>query len=152
MISAADMFQAVKEAFESCDALVMAAAVADWRPGTLAEAKIKKADGAMSLELVRTADILKELVPLKEHRLVAGFAAETGDPAAEGQRKLKDKQLDVLFANDVSKADAGFEVDTNRIVCIDSSGQIEEWPLMTKADAGARIAAVLEVLHEERRA
>jgi phosphopantothenoylcysteine decarboxylase/phosphopantothenate--cysteine ligase len=152
VVSADDMLQAVKDKFEWCDALVMAAAVADWRPERVAEGKIKKADGPQSLDLVSTADILKELIPLRGSQIVAGFAAETGDPKEEGMRKLKEKHLDVLFANDVSVDDAGFDVDTNRIVRIDASGLVEEWPLMSKLDAGVRIAGVLEVLHETGRA
>jgi phosphopantothenoylcysteine decarboxylase/phosphopantothenate--cysteine ligase len=150
VVSAADMLQAVQVEFEQCDALVMAAAVADWRPADIAADKLKKSQGAPRIELVRTDDILSSLAPQKGRRIVAGFAAETSRIEEEGVRKLKDKNLDVIFANDVSSPDAGFEVTTNRIVCIDSEGTCDAWPLMSKAEAGERIASVMERLYAER--
>ena len=149
VVSADEMYKAVKAEFEPCNALVMAAAVADWTPESASDVKLKKSGGTMTLNMVRTQDILSELSRIKGDRILAGFAAETGDPLAEGERKLKEKGLDVLFANDVSAPDSGFEVDTNRIICIDASGAKVEWALMSKSEAGQKIAEAVECLHGE---
>lgn len=148
VVSADDMLRVVKAEMKECDAIVMSAAVADWRPSNVSGAKLKKKDVEGRLELVPTVDVLCEVSSLKGNRVVAGFAAETGDPTAESRRKLLDKGLDVIFGNDVSRDDSGFESDTNRIVCITASGQEDVWPLMSKLDAGRKIAEIVESLSE----
>jgi phosphopantothenoylcysteine decarboxylase/phosphopantothenate--cysteine ligase len=121
------------------DALVMAAAVADFRPQTVAEQKIKKTDdgGGINLPLARTADILLEVKMQREQTgspaVTVGFAAESQDLLANARRKLERKGLDLLVANDITASDAGFEVDTNRVVILDANGGQEPIALASKA-------------------
>ncbi len=144
VISAEDMLQAVRMHVSWCDALVMAAAVADWRPAETVSAKIKKTGRRMTLDLVPTPDILQRIAPYKEHRLFVGFAAETSTVVKYAAVKLTEKNLDYIVANDVSQPDAGFEVDTNRAVLLGADGRREEWPLMSKQDMADRLLDVIE--------
>jgi len=145
--SADDMHREVT-ARGDADVVVMAAAVADFRPRRVADEKIKKADGVPEVVLEPTVDILAALGAAKRPgQVVVGFAAETGRLRERAAEKLAAKRIDLIVANDVSAADAGFEVDTNRAVLLDAEGGVEETPLMSKTDlAGVildRIAALL---------
>ncbi len=142
--TAAEMLDAVRIRVEWCRALVMVAAVADWRPLRVEKGKIKKQDAPMVLHLEPTPDILLSVMPLKGARLFVGFAAETGSPDAEAARKLVSKGLDLIVANDVSEAGSGFDVDTNRVTFIAADRASEVLPLMTKDQVGERIVAWLE--------
>ena len=137
--SAAEMLEAVKANVEWCDCLIMVAAVADWRPKRASAQKLKKSEMKPVLELERTDDILGSVLPAKGERLFVGFAAETGDVGAEAQRKLRDKQLDLVVANDVSRCDAGFAVDTNVVTLYASDGTSEDLPLMSKREVADKI-------------
>ena len=145
VVSARDMLAAVLGAIRSVKgptALVMTAAVADWRPAARAARKLKKAQMGGVLRLVPNPDILKTLERTlarreKERLVRVGFAAETGDPTAEAARKCREKGLDFVVANDVSRADSGFGVDTNRVDFVFPDGRAERLPLMSK-DAVAR--------------
>ena len=134
--SAEQMRSAVLEAVTDADALIMTAAVADYRPETAAEQKIKKSEAGISLDLVRTTDILAEVASKRTDssrlKAVVGFAAETESLLVNAREKLTRKQLDIIVANDVSARDSGFSVDTNRVTLIDSSGKANELPLMQK--------------------
>ena len=132
--SARDMHDAVLKEFESADAVVKAAAVADYRPARVAVDKIKKKDGELQLTLVRNPDILKELGEKKQHQILMGFAAETQNVEAYAKGKLEKKNLDFIVANDVSKKDAGFGVDTNCIIVFSREGNKESYPLMKKRE------------------
>ncbi len=136
--SASQMRDAVLAALEGADALVMAAAVADYRPLQPSEQKIKKAHEHLTLELTRTPDILEEVAALRAAgrgpRVVVGFAAETSDLLANAQVKLQQKRLDLIVANDVSVPDSGFAVDTNRVTLLYADGTIEPLPLMYKEE------------------
>jgi phosphopantothenoylcysteine decarboxylase/phosphopantothenate--cysteine ligase len=132
--TAEEMRAAVRSRFADSDVVVMAAAVADFRPKAPAEGKWKKDDGVPELVLEPTPDILAELGAAKAHQLLVGFAAETGDVVVRAAAKLARKRLDLVVANDVSAPDAGFEVDTNRAVLLDSGGPVSETPLVTKAE------------------
>jgi phosphopantothenoylcysteine decarboxylase / phosphopantothenate---cysteine ligase len=136
--TAAGMADAVLDACADADALIMAAAVADFRPATEAVVKIKKAEGLTSLPLERTADILSAVAGLRRQtgfpRLVVGFAAETEDLLTNARKKLKDKALDLIVANDVSATDAGFAADTNRVTLLTADGEEEPLPLMDKIE------------------
>jgi phosphopantothenoylcysteine decarboxylase/phosphopantothenate--cysteine ligase len=138
--SAEQMLEAVLTATREADLLVMAAAVADFRPKSAVEQKIKKETHTeeLTLEMVRTLDILVEVANQKSAgygpRITVGFAAETEDVLANAQSKLKRKKLDLIVANDVSAADAGFAVDTNRVTLLAADGTIEELPLMSKIE------------------
>ncbi len=121
--SAAEMAAAVKAEFAEADLLIMAAAVADYRPADCASDKIKKGEGNLTLELVRTEDILRSLADLKKPgQAILGFAAETRDLETNAIAKLKAKKLDWIAANDVGRADIGFESDRNEITLFATDG------------------------------
>jgi phosphopantothenoylcysteine decarboxylase / phosphopantothenate---cysteine ligase len=145
--SAADMHAAVMERASGQDAIVMSAAVADYTPASPAAQKVKKADGPVTITLNRTRDILGELGKLPSRKqgqpVLVGFAAETSDVVAYATSKLKGKAADLIVANDVSRSDAGFDVETNAVTLVTSSGA-EEIPLQTKAAVAARILDRIE--------
>ncbi len=150
--SAEEMAQAVLSRRTETDVLVMAAAVADYRPATLAEHKIKKGEGSLVIELERTRDILAAVANLRTDgwpRLVVGFAAETDDLLQNAADKLARKRLDLLVANDVSATDAGFEVADNRVVLLATGAAPEALPLMPKFDVAERIWERVQALWEE---
>jgi len=144
VISARDMLAAVEANLDWCDALVMSAAVADFRPCHTSAQKVKKEGMAPIIELEPNPDILKTIAPRKGQKIFVGFAAETENLHAEAQRKLAAKNLDMLVANDVSQPDAGFEVDTNRVVFFVPCGKPEALPLMPKTEVAERIVEWLE--------
>jgi phosphopantothenoylcysteine decarboxylase/phosphopantothenate--cysteine ligase len=152
--TAADMAKAVLAACQQADALVMAAAVADFRPAQAAQQKLKKEQGLPSLALERTPDILAAVAHQRREtgqpRVVVGFAAETENLLKNAQAKLQAKALDLIVANDVGAVDSGFGVDTNRVILIDARGTVETLPLLTKAEVAQRvIERVLAILTEE---
>ena len=142
--TARDMCEAVETHFDWCDVLIMAAAVADWRPAVVYPRKMKKRDGAPDLVLERTADILDTLRPRKGGQFIVGFAAESDDVVAEASRKRDAKDLDLIVANDIMEADAGFESESNRVVLIPRDGPVETLPLMSKRDVARHILDRLE--------
>ena len=137
--TAEEMRQAIEAEFEACTLLFMAAAVADYRPSQVAPQKLKKKPGPMQLDLTRTVDILGTLAPRKGARFIVGFAAETDNVLANAERKLAEKHLDLMVANDVAAADTGFAVNTNAVTIIDRSGHHATVPLMSKDDVADRI-------------
>jgi len=150
--TAKQMLDAVLKEFPESDALIMAAAVADFRPKNQAKDKIKKEGGIPQIELEATDDILKAVAGLrpesKRKQVVAGFAAESRDLLQNASNKLQSKKLDLIAANDISAGDAGFSVETNRITLLFANGKTESLSLMSKTDAAGiiieRIAALLE--------
>jgi phosphopantothenoylcysteine decarboxylase / phosphopantothenate---cysteine ligase len=148
VVTADQMFDAVDKQIEWCDALVMAAAVADWRPVGVSKHKIKKAAAPPVIRLEQTPDILKQVFPKKGNKLYVGFAAETENLEKEAIRKLQEKGLDLIVANDVSAADAGFEVDNNRVILFGRGGACEALPLMPKKKVAARILDWIEEHHD----
>lgn len=142
--TAAEMLEAVETNLEWCGALVMAAAVADWKPCRVSTRKMKKSGSAPAIELEPTPDILKTVSPRKGRRVFVGFAAETERVVEEASRKLREKGLDLVVANDVSARDAGFEVDTNRVTLVSRDGSREALPLMSKRDVAVRIVEWIE--------
>ncbi len=134
--TAAEMKMAVSEAVAHADALLMAAAVADYQPKDTAKKKIKKDSPSLTLELVRTPDILAEVTG----KLVkVGFAAESEDLVTNARNKLKQKGLDLIVANDITDAHSGFGTDTNKVTIIDRKGNVDELPLLTKREVAERI-------------
>jgi phosphopantothenoylcysteine decarboxylase/phosphopantothenate--cysteine ligase len=131
--------------------LVMAAAVADYRPRAPAAQKLKKRPGPLRLELERTADILGDLRGRAGDRVMVGFAAETENVIGNAERKLRSKGVDLIVANDVARADAGFEVDTNAVVLIDAAGRTDV-PLASKEEVAERILDRAVALRRARRA
>ncbi len=150
--TAGEMRSAVAHESAGADALIMAAAVADFRPKSPAENKIKKQDGVPEIQLEATEDILGELARGAANarpRVTVGFAAESRDLLAHADEKLKSKRLDLLVANDISAADAGFAVDTNRITLLYAGGKRESLPLMSKAEAAeVIIGQVVDLLEK----
>ena len=142
--TAAEMLEAVHAHVPWCDVLIMAAAVADYRPRIVSPVKLKKSHTPLLLELEPAPDILASLRPLKGSRVFVGFAAETGNPEREGRRKLREKGLDLVVANDVSRSDAGFEADTNQVLLLATDGSARELPLMSKRDVAAEILNWIE--------
>jgi phosphopantothenoylcysteine decarboxylase/phosphopantothenate--cysteine ligase len=148
--TAAEMQQAVLSRLEAADVLLMAAAVADFRADP-SDQKIKRAKGELTLTLRPTEDILGLVAQRRKKgsrpRVVVGFAAESQDLVANARLKARDKGLDLIVANDILAADAGFAVETNRVTLIDSSGSVQELPLMTKAEVAEivleRVGALL---------
>ena len=147
VVSAKDMFEAVQAALPETDILVKAAAVADYRPVSIAEDKIKKQDGDMAIPLERTDDILGWVA---EHRhpglFVCGFSMETRDMLENSRKKLDRKHLDMIAANNLKVAGAGFGVDTNVVTILTADG-IQELPLMGKDQVAAKL---LDAIWERR--
>jgi phosphopantothenoylcysteine decarboxylase/phosphopantothenate--cysteine ligase len=146
--TADDMARSVTSRFPDCDVVVMAAAVADFRPKAVADEKLKKRDGVPEVVLEPTTDVLALLGERKQPgQVLVGFAAETDHVEQHAAEKMAGKRVDMMVANDVSAPDAGFEVDTNRAILLYSSGSREETPLLDKGDLADllldRIAAVL---------
>jgi len=134
--TAVQMKRAVDKAVVKADALLMAAAVADYQPRTAAKSKIKKDSPNLTLELVRTPDILGEV---KGKFLKVGFAAESDDLVANAKKKLAGKKLDLIVANDITDKKSGFGVDTNKVTLIDKKGKAESLPLMSKREVADKI-------------
>lgn len=151
--SADEMEQAVLEASEESAVLIMAAAVADFRPANQSEHKIKKADGPPTIELEPTTDILKQVSQNRSESgrpaVVVGFAAESTDVRENAVRKLREKGLDLIVANDISAPDAGFAVETNRAYILDDDGGVQELPLMSKAQLADRVLERIEEILAE---
>jgi phosphopantothenoylcysteine decarboxylase/phosphopantothenate--cysteine ligase len=137
--TAAQMYEAVMENYAGVDVVVKTAAVADYRPKKVFGQKIKKQDGPLALELVRNKDILAELGQRKSKQILVGFAAETSDLEKNSLLKVAGKNLDLLVANDVSQAGAGFGTDTNIAMFVYPGGEIKQMPLLDKKDLAHRI-------------
>ena len=135
---------------------VATAAVADWRPAKCAARKLKKGQMSDTLKLVRNPDILKTVARRTKHQAPAriarastifvGFAAETNDVIAEARRKCREKNLDMIVANDVTEKGSGFGVDTNRVTLVRKDGSVDRLPLMTKLAVARRIVRECEDL------
>ncbi|MDO4733182.1 MAG: bifunctional phosphopantothenoylcysteine decarboxylase/phosphopantothenate--cysteine ligase CoaBC [Bacillota bacterium] len=145
VVSAQEMYDAVWKEYEDCDIVIMAAAVADYRPAHVEPNKIKKS-GEQSLQLVRTRDILASLGEHKGSHFLVGFAAETNDLLAYAQDKLERKNLDMIIANDVSQAGAGFDGDTNILSVLyrqDGSLLRQDYPLQSKKEVSRQLMALI---------
>jgi phosphopantothenoylcysteine decarboxylase / phosphopantothenate---cysteine ligase len=137
--TAQQMTEAVQGAIGSADALIMAAAVADFRPVAAATSKIKKSASVTGLELEAAPDVLRATQAARPAGLrVIGFALETDDHEANARKKLQEKGLDFIVLNDATEAGAGFEVDTNRVTIISAQG-VEPLPLMSKHEVADAI-------------
>ncbi|MBR6906132.1 MAG: bifunctional phosphopantothenoylcysteine decarboxylase/phosphopantothenate--cysteine ligase CoaBC [Selenomonadaceae bacterium] len=142
--SAAEMRDAVWKEYEAVDAVIMSAAVADYRVKTAAPEKIKKTQDEWMLPLVKNPDILYELGRHKKRQILIGFAAETQNVLEYARGKLEKKNLDYIVANDVTEDGAGFNTDTNRILMISRTGEVERFPLMRKTELADIILDRLE--------
>jgi phosphopantothenoylcysteine decarboxylase/phosphopantothenate--cysteine ligase len=144
---AADMCDAVMKEIPSAAALVMSAAVADFKPVKFSKEKIKKEKGIPSVLLEPTTDILSEVAKYKKENKsklkVVGFAAESQDLRSNATKKMTAKSLDMIVANDITEPNAGFNVDTNKVMFIFSDGSTEQLPLMLKSEVAEKIVNII---------
>ena len=145
VLSAEDMYEASVAEFESADCAVMCAAVADYTPIEVSATKIKKNDDSFSIELRKTKDIARELGKVKGARKIVGFALETDNEQVNAEKKLAEKNLDMIVLNSLRDEGAGFGCDTNKVSFIDSTSR-EELPLASKAEVAERIVDRIERL------
>lgn len=149
--SAAEMRDAVMEHMENATVIIKAAAVADYRPSTVSDVKMKKQSGRMSVNLERTPDIISEVSGKKGERILVGFAMETEDLIANAKAKMKAKGMDLIVANELGLPGSGFQHDTNLVKIIDREGAIEDLPLMDKKDVAGRILDRVLAIIDARR-
>jgi len=152
--SALEMRDAVMQELGDATIVIKAAAVADFRPEVPEVAKIKKesleSQDGITLKLVTNPDILAEVCAQKGERTVVGFAAESGNVVPAALRKLERKGCDLLVANDISRDDAGFNVDTNAVYLLSRGGEVEEVPLLSKHEVARQILDRVEKMRSER--
>lgn len=139
VVSAAEMLQVVLSQFDTSDIVIMAAAVADYKPRQVASQKVKKSDATWVLELEKTTDILFTLGQQKKNQLLVGFALETNNEIEHANQKLTKKNLDFIVLNSLNDAGAGFSVSTNKITLIDKFGRVEEGVLKPKSEVALDI-------------
>lgn len=148
--TAEEMRHAVLKEFDRCTSVIMAAAVTDYRPVDRANNKIKRGKGPIELRLEPNPDILKELGARKTGKKLVGFAAETEELVPNAQKKLTDKNLDMVVANNVTESGSGFDVDTNLATILDRSGARRALPLMSKDELADEIFDHLLALKSQR--
>ncbi|WP_025739974.1 bifunctional phosphopantothenoylcysteine decarboxylase/phosphopantothenate--cysteine ligase CoaBC [Aquimarina pacifica] len=149
VISAQDMFEAVKPLYPTCDIAIAAAAVADYRPKTISNQKIKKKDTNFSIDLERTTDILKWMGAEKKHQFLVGFALETENEEANAKNKLKNKNLDLIVLNSLNDKGAGFKGQTNKVSLINHKLDIKTFELKTKSEVAQDIFNEINILKNE---
>lgn len=149
VVTAADMFNSCLELFPQTDIIVMAAAVADYRPKTVADKKIKKKDSEMSIELEKTTDIARTLGSQKKNgQLLIGFSLETNNEREFALKKLQDKNLDMVVLNSLNDAGAGFNYDTNKVLLLSRDGKEQALPLQSKQEVARNIVlAIIDLQH-----
>jgi len=138
-----ELYDAVHRRLTDCDVLVMCAAVADYKPATISAQKIKKHDKPFSLALTPTRDILRSL-PQDRQFLVVGFAAETSDVEANAQKKLREKNCDIVVANDVSDPNSGMEADENEVTIFFRGGEKKKIPRTSKKILARELIKIFE--------
>lgn len=149
--SAHDMYTEVMKHYSFADVVIKAAAVADYRPKTTYEQKIKKQDGDYVIEMDRTIDILKTLGQQKKSQILVGFAAETEQVEKYAMKKIESKNLDMVVANNVAKEGAGFASETNIVTIIKRDGEKIELPLLSKREVASKILMEVHQLIEARK-
>ena len=148
--TAAEMRNAVLEEFSDCTAVIMAAAVADYHPVTVADKKMKRGKLPIEIRLEPNPDILQELGAHKDGKILIGFAAETEDLTANAEKKLRAKNLDMIVANNVAEQGSGFDGDTNIATILDRTGAVRSLPLMSKDELADQIYDQLLALKSKR--
>jgi phosphopantothenoylcysteine decarboxylase/phosphopantothenate--cysteine ligase len=141
------MREAVLRYLERCSVVIKAAAVGDFRPREVSQAKIKKGESSLSIQLERTGDILEEIGKRKGDRILVGFAAETENLVKNAHNKLLAKNLDMIVANEV---EASFGQDANKVKILFPSGEIEDVPLMIKGDVANVVLDQVVRLRQEK--
>ncbi len=149
VVSAQEMHSEVMKAYAGFDMLIMVAAVADYRCAEISPDKIKKTGDDMTIRLVKNPDIARDLGKVKGRRLLVGFSAETENLLSNAKSKLKDKNMDMIAANDVSAEDAGFDSDTNIVKLVKRDGCLVELPKMSKKDVAHKILDEALILFEK---
>lgn len=134
--SADDLYENLVGEFDSNDVVIQSAAVADYKPKSYSDKKIKKKDSDLSIELCRNKDIAQELGKIKGDKVLVGFAAETNDVLENAAKKVKKKNLDFIVANDLTMQGAGFSTETNIVKIIEADGSIKEYPKLLKSEVG----------------
>ena len=134
--SADDLYENLVGEFDSNDVVIQSAAVADYKPKSYSDKKIKKKDSDLSIELCRNKDIAQELGKIKGDKVLVGFAAETNDVLENAAKKVKKKNLDFIVANDLTMQGAGFSTETNIVKIIEADGRIKEYPKLLKSEVG----------------
>ncbi len=146
--SAEEMYEAVHEHFGPCDVAILSAAVADYRPKNVAENKIKKKEGNLSIELVKTKDILQSLGAVKSTKYLVGFALETENEIENAKTKLKKKNLDLIVLNSLNDKGAGFRSDTNKVTLIDKDNKMLSFDVKPKKEVAMDIVQyIIKDLH-----
>ncbi len=134
--SADDLYENLVREFEANDVVIQSAAVADYKPKSYSDKKIKKKDSDLSIELCRNKDVAQELGKIKGDKVLVGFAAETNDVLENATKKIKKKNLDFIVANDLTMQGAGFSTETNIVKIIEANGRINEYPKLLKSEVG----------------
>ncbi|WP_304083405.1 bifunctional phosphopantothenoylcysteine decarboxylase/phosphopantothenate--cysteine ligase CoaBC [Peptostreptococcus stomatis] len=134
--SADDLYENLIREFDYNDVVIQSAAVADYKPKSYSDKKIKKKDSDLSIELCRNKDIAQELGKIKGDKVLVGFAAETNDVLENAAKKVKKKNLDFIVANDLTMQGAGFSTETNIVKIIEADGSIKEYPKLLKSEVG----------------
>ena len=134
--SADDLDENLVREFEANDVVIQSAAVADYKPKSYSDKKIKKKDSDLSIELCRNKDVAQELGKIKGDKVLVGFAAETNDVLENATKKIKKKNLDFIVANDLTMQGAGFSTETNIVKIIEADGRINEYPKLLKSEVG----------------
>lgn len=149
--STREMYEAVLEKLDVCSVFIGCAAVADYRPARVADQKIKKQGGnGLMLELVPTEDIIASVGERSSGRIVVGFAAESEAVTGNAEKKLREKNLDLIVANDISRSDAGFDVDTNAATILRRDGSTRELPLQSKNELAGAVLDEIVTLRRNR--
>lgn len=139
VVSAKEMYTAVHKKYSSSDIAILSAAVSDYKPSVVSENKIKKSTDSMSIDLVKTQDILASLGEIKKQQVLVGFALETNDEIRNATEKLKKKNLDLIVLNSLQDKGAGFKKETNKVTIIDKLEKISEFSLKSKAEVAEDI-------------
>jgi len=149
--TAAEMRKAVLKEFPNATTVLMAAAVADYHPERMIPRKIKREKGPVQISLKPNPDILKEIGTKKDGKILVGFAAETDTLVDNAKKKLREKNLDLIVANDVTKQGSGFDSDTNIATLLDRDGHVRSLPLMAKDELANHIYDYLLVLRSKKK-
>jgi phosphopantothenoylcysteine decarboxylase/phosphopantothenate--cysteine ligase len=149
--TAVEMRDAVLKAMRNATVIIKAAAVADYRPEMFSGSKIKKKAGPMVLPLARNPDIISEVGKKKGKRILVGFAVETDQLVEYAKKKMIQKNMDLIVANDITQAGAGFQAETNIVKILDRKGGAEDLPLMDKKLVAQRILDRVKALRNKRR-
>jgi phosphopantothenoylcysteine decarboxylase/phosphopantothenate--cysteine ligase len=146
-----EMFDAVHRHADKCDVCVLCAAVADYKPAAVSSTKIKKRGERISLELIRTRDILDSLGHRQDRRfLLVGFAAETNNVEENAAKKLRDKNCDVMIANDVSSVNSGMESDANEVTVLFQNGERQKISRASKRNIAREVVKIFQILQQKR--